>query len=437
MIEGNHQAFKTLKKNHLESINMFTTTNELLRQIRVDEDISLECKDLKFKGEKVLNPRGNCIAEELAAMANTANGVLVLGVDDKSKTITGIPENKLQAVETWIREICDGLIKPPFLCHIRKIIVTLDESLERVIIRVDVPKSLQVHMANGSYFHRVGSSKRLMEPEALARLFQQLSQTRLIRFDELPVPFTTSNCLDKDLYEKFKSELSPDYNEEFLLKLKLLTKDEEGKIHASVSGVLMANKKPRQFLNNAFIQAISYRGTERNAAYQLDARNIDGPLDSQILGACRFVERNMKICAVKEPARRDIPQYSQQAVFEAIVNAVTHRDYSIYGSKIRLYMFSDRLELSSPGTIPNSMTIDSLPFRQSSRNELLTSLLARCPLPMNDSNNFRNYFMDKRGEGVPIILTESQKLSGRIPEYRLIDDSELLLTIYTAQPSNE
>ncbi|MCY4250434.1 MAG: transcriptional regulator, partial [Rhodobacteraceae bacterium] len=125
------------------------------------------------------------------------------------------------------------------------------------------------------------------------------------------------------------------------------------------------------------------------------------------------------------------------AVFEAIVNAVTHRDYSIYGSKIRLYMFSDRLELSSPGTIPNSMTIDSLPFRQSSRNELLASLLARCPLPMNDSNNFRNYFMDKRGEGVPIILTESQKLSGRIPEYRLIDDSELLLTIYAAQPSNE
>ena len=141
----------------------------------------------------------------------------------------------------------------------------------------------------------------------------------------------------------------------------------------------------------------------------------------------------MKIFAVKEPGRRDIPQYSQQAVFEAIVNAVTHRDYSIYGSKIRLHMFSDRLELFSPGTIPNSMTIDSLPLRQSTRNELLTSLLARCPLPMGDSN-VHNFFMDKRGEGVPIIITESLMLSDRLPEYRLIDDSELLLTIYAAQP---
>ena len=416
---------------------MFEATNELMNQIRLGEDTSLEFKDLKFKGEKVLNPHGNCIAEELAAMANTANGVLVLGVDDKSKTITGIPKNKLEAAETWIREICNNLIKPPLLCHIRKNLVVVDENLERVIIRVDVPKSLQVHMANGGYFHRIRNSKREMEPEALARLFQQLSQTRLIRFDELPVPFTTRNYLDKDLYEKFKTVLSPDDDEEFLFKLKLLTKDEDRNTYASVSGVLMTCKKPHEHLTNSFIQAVSYRGVERNAAYQLDARDIVGPLDVQILEACRFVEKNMKIFAVKEPARRDIPQYSQQAVFEAIVNAVTHRDYSIFGSKIRLHMFSDRLELFSPGTIPNSMTIDSLPLRQSTRNELLTSLLARCPLPMNESSSFRNYFMDKRGEGVPIILTESKKLSGRLPEYRLIDDSELLLTIYAAQPPND
>ncbi|MCY4100174.1 MAG: putative DNA binding domain-containing protein [Rhodobacteraceae bacterium] len=415
---------------------MFETTNKLLKQVRLGEDTSLELKDLRFKGNKVTDPHRKSMADELAAMANTANGVLVLGADDKSKTITGIPENKLEVVETWIREICNDLLSPPLLCLVRKHMVPADDGSEKAIICVNVPKSLHVHKSPGGYFQRIGSSKREMAPEVLARLFQQRSQTRIIHFDEQPVPTAHRNCLDKNLYEKFKSELSPN-DDEYLFKLKLLTKDEEGKIYASVSGVLMACKKPQQFLNNAFIQSVSYRGTERNAAYQLDARDIIGPLDDQVLEACKFVEKNMKIFAVKEPARRDIPQYSQQAVFEAIVNAVTHRDYSIFGSKIRLHMFSDRLELFSPGTIPNSMTIDSLPLRQSTRNELLTSLLARCPLPMNDSNNFRNYFMDKRGEGVPIILTESQKLSGRFPEYRLIDDSELQLTIYAAQPPHE
>lgn len=142
----------------------------------------------------------------------------------------------------------------------------------------------------------------------------------------------------------------------------------------------------------------------------------------------------MANAAVKEPARRDIPQFSMQAVFEAVVNAVAHRDYSIQGSKVRLHIFSDRLELFSPGAISNTMTIDSLSLRQASRNELLTSLLARCPITADNYNGERKYIMDRRGEGVPIILYESEVLSGKRPEYRLLDGAELMLTIFAANP---
>jgi len=187
------------------------------------------------------------------------------------------------------------------------------------------------------------------------------------------------------------------------------------------------------YITNAFIQCVSYRGNERNASYQQDLKDIVGPLDQQIADAYRFVEKNMKVYAVKSPAREDIPQYAMQAIFEALVNAVAHRDYSMDASKIRLQMFSDRIELFSPGAIPNTMTIESLGLRQASRNELLTSLLARCPLSIKNSAMNRQFIMDKRGEGVPIILSESLKLSGRLPEYRLIDDSELMLTIYPAE----
>ena len=414
---------------------MFETTNELLNQILLGEDSSLELKDLRYKGSRVNDPHRNSMADELAAMANTANGVFVFGVDDKSKVITGIPKNKLDIVETWLRDICNDLISPPLLCRIRKFSVPNVDGIERDIIRVDVPRSLHVHKSSGGYFKRIGSSKREMTPDILARLFQQRSQTRIIHFDEQPVPSATCDCLDKNLWEKFKTELSPENDNEFLHKLKLITKDEDGNVYPSVSGILLACKQPHEFLANAYIQAVSYRGTSRNAAYQLDARDIVGPLDVQIFEAYRFVARNMKIFATKELGRVDIPQYAKQAVFEAIVNAATHRDYSIHGSKIRLHMFSDRLEIFSPGTIPNSMTIDSLPLRQSTRNELLTSLLARCPLPAEESTNVRKFYMDKRGEGVPIILTESKDLSGIFPEYHLIDDNELQLTIFAAQPS--
>ena len=85
---------------------------------------------------------------------------------------------------------------------------------------------------------------------------------------------------------------------------------------------------------------------------------MSGPLDEQVRESCRFVARNMKVAGVKVLGAADIPQYDLTAIFEAIVDAVAHRDYAIYGSKVGLKMFVDRLEISSPGTIPNTMTVE-------------------------------------------------------------------------------
>ena len=257
---------------------------------------------------------------------------------------------------------------------------------------------------------------------------------RIIRFDEQTVPGTTLDHLNPALWRRFRTVLSPKTDREFLEKMKLVAPDEDGILRATVSGLLMASDAPESFMPSAFIQAVCYRGRERNAAYQLDAKDITGPLDVQIREACKFVARNMRVFAIKAPNRIETPQFSMNAVFEAVTNAVAHRDYSIYGSKIRLHLFSDRLELFSPGTIPNTMTLESLPERQSSRNELLGSLLARCPMNVEAAGSTRDCIMDRRGEGVPIILTESEKLSGKMPQYRLLDDAELLLTLFAAQP---
>ena len=140
----------------------------------------------------------------------------------------------------------------------------------------------------------------------------------------------------------------------------------------------------------------------------------------------------MRVAARKDPARVNLPQYSERALFEAIVNAVVHRDYSIRGSRIRLSMFEDRLEVQSPGSLPNNLTLDSMEDRQATRNEALTSVLARMPVEGISGSVDRQYFMERRGDGVPIILRETRELSGKRPEYRLIDTSEVLLIIPAA-----
>lgn len=418
---------------------MFDTKEELLTQIRLGEDSRLELKAAKFRGKRVSGPHPDGLADEMAAFANSSGGVIVLGIDEETREPHRMSADQLTILEHWLLGICNDRIKPPPLCRIEKWELPNAESNPTPVLKVDIPRSLFVHESPNGHFHRIGSSKRKMSTDYIIRLGQQRSQTRLIRFDEQPVVPAPMESLDSALCERFRTTRTRDEGLDFLQKLGMVAEDVEGVFHPTVTGILMGCREPRDWMPNAFVQAVAYRGTSPTAGnaglpYQLDARDISGPLDEQVRESCRFVARNMKVAAVKHLGRRDIPQYDLTAVFEALVNAVAHRDYAVYGSKIRLRMFADRLEISSPGTLPNTMSVGSLVYRQSARNETLTSLLAKCPVPTDIEwiNTDRRTLMDKRGEGVRIILENSERLSGREPVFRLIDDAELLLTIFAA-----
>lgn len=410
---------------------MFDSTEELLRKIRLGEDTPLELKAVRFRGDKIDGPARHDLSDEIAAIANTMDGVLLLGVDDKTREIVGIPIERLDAVERYVFEICEESIKPPVVFRVFRMELPDSTGLLQPVIKVDIPRSLFVHESHGGYFHRQGSSKRKMPPDYLARLFQQRSQARLIRFEEQPVPESSMNDLSEDLWTKYAARYE-EPSEIVLLKRNLLSKEESGDVRASVAGVLLCSERPERFLPNAFIEAVRYLGVRQDSNYQTDAQKICGPLDHQIKQVMAFLKRNQTVMATKGPHRIETPQFSERAVFEAIVNAVAHRDYSIAGSKIRFFMFDDRLEIYSPGALPNTVTIDSIALRQATRNELITSLLAETPVAEAVGDVGRGYYMEKRGDGVPIIMRESERLSGKKPTYRLIDDSELLLTIVSA-----
>ncbi len=418
---------------------MLGTRSELMEKIRLGEDSFLELKEVRFAGGKMSGPSQDALADELAAFANASGGVLLLGVEDRSRAVLGIPLDRLDAVEQRVRDACEQSVRPPLAPIIERMTLPDDTGVEQPVLRVEVPRSLFVHESPGGYQHRVGSSKRPIPPDQLARLFQQRSQSRLIRFDETPVMNATLADLDEDLWRRFAPLDSPDAPEVLLRKLAMAACDEQGRSRPTVAGLLLACRDARPFLPAAFVQAVAYAGASiepsAEAAYQEDARDISGPLDQQISEACAFVRKNMRMRAVKHPdgGREDRPQFSMLAVFEAVTNAVAHRDYSMGGAKVRLRLFRDRLELFTPGMLPNTMTPESLPLRQAARNEVVTSLLARCPVPSEVDGLQRRFIMDKRGEGVPIILSESERLSGRRPEYRLIDASELMLSIYGAE----
>ena len=418
---------------------MFDGREELMEAIRLGETTFLELKEVRFAGGRVRGPSRRDLADELAAFANGRGGVCVLGISDRSREIVGIPEDRVRQVVALVREVCTDSIEPPLAPVVDALRLPSEAGEELAVVKVEIERSLFVHRSPGGHLHRVGDSKRTMSQEYLARLFQQRSQTRIIRFDEQIVHQASLDELSPDMWERFRTSRTGDDRDGLLSKLHMARRDERGVLRPTVAGVLVASMDPREWLPNAFVQAVAYRGKRVrprgwDAPYQMDASDISGPLDRQVEQACRFVARNMKILGFKELGRVDRPQFDMAAVFEAMVNAVAHRDYSIHGSKIRLRLFDDRLEVSSPGSIVNSMTAENLAYLQASRNEVVTSLLAKCPVPTDIPwlETDRETLMDRRGEGVRIILDNSLQLAGRDAEYRLIDDAELLLTIHAA-----
>ena len=406
------------------------TDDQIRRRLRLGEDSGWEFKSVEFRGDQPVRPNRDAWADEIAAFANARGGVLLLGVTDTGD-VHGMSRGRLDSVERLVVEICRDSVKPAIRAETYR-----RELDDRSFLLVVIPEGDTQHDSPGGSFVRVGSAKQPMTPDERLRLAQRRGQARSSGFDERTVPGTGFGTLDKALWKPLLSAESLAHPELGLQKLGLLATDEHGATRATVAGALICTERPEQFLPNALISAVRYRGTDR-ASGQIDAQEIGGPINRQILQALAFTERNMRVGARKSPAREDLPEYSVRALFEGLVNAVVHRDYSIQGSRTRLAIFSDRLELCSPGSLPNSLTIASMGERQSTRNEVLTSVLGRMDVGGIAGSGGRRYFMERRGDGVPIIRRETRELTGKEPGFGLVDDSELCLTIPAAEPDSE
>ena len=413
----------------------------LLKRIRFGDDRDLLSSHVLFAGGGVRHPSQQSMADELAALANGRGGELVLGVDGTTGEILGIPVERLDDVVGLVGEVCWDTVEPPVYAMVERMELPDASGTLRCVVRVSVERSLFVHQSPGGYLRRMGGYTAQLSPNALARLFQERSQAGLSWYDESIVGGTALDDLDHDLVDRFRTRRTEDAREVLAEKLGLAGRSNDGSLKPTLAGVLLAFEHPERWLPNAFIQAVAYRGTSVSdalsaATYQIDTLDCLGPLDRQVADACRFVAKNQSVFAGKSIGRADHPQYDMAAVFEAVVNAVAHRDYSAHGSKIRLRLFSDRLELYSPGGPPNGITLDALAYRQASRNNTVASLLATCPVPegVPGLQTTRATLMGRRGEGVGVILRRSEEHSGRLPVYELFDESELRLTIFAAAP---
>ncbi len=404
------------------------THDELRALIRNGEDSLVE-----FKRDEA---RGHDVAKELAAFLNLEGGVLLLGVGDDGR-ITGAARGNL---EEWVAELCRSRIEPPVVP-----LMSWARGAEpgRDVLAVRVPRGAdkpyaRVHAGRRTYYIRVGSTSREASREELARMYQASGQ---LLYGSKPASGADLDALDRRRLREWLTRVvggtAPDDEDvdewETLLGNVDLMTAAAGRAHATIDGALLFGRAPNRHVPQAGIRAVCYPGAKPEYATRAD-EDLRGPMvalraaDGSLVEiglvemAWDFVRRNTPPgVRFDGPRRIDIWPYPEAVVREAVVNALVHRDYSIAGTDIMLAIYSDRLEIQSPGRLPNTMTPEKM--RGGARYARSQTLV----------NVMRDYgYVEGRGMGVRNMIVPGMKAhNGTEPEL-IAEDYRFTMRLWNA-----
>jgi ATP-dependent DNA helicase RecG len=396
------------------------TKIDLLEMIHNGENSAVE-----FKRDTIDQRQ---LTKELVALANHFGGRVLLGVDDDG-TIVGLTRD-VKKLEEWVMQACRDKIRPEIIPYFE---VIKDVEPGKSVAIVQVERGWHVHHLwhdqHRTYYIRVGTLSREASAEELQRLFQQRGA---IRAEVRPVSGTSMNDLDMrrltDYFSRIRQQTAPEEHDisswqRLLVNTELMTQEND-RLSVTMAGLLLFGKAINRYLPQAGIDAAAYPGDEKDYA-TLERVSLRGPLtglfnsSNQLVEqglveqALEFVKRHTLLGAELDNGRRvEQWMYPMEAVREAVVNALIHRDYLLSATNIEISLYKNRLEVISPGHLPNGVTPERMKVGiRASRNQILKDVM-------------RDYgYCEHMGMGVPRkIIKGMLEHNGTEPD--LVEDGE-------------
>lgn len=368
----------------------------------------------EFK-EQILN--WDSLAAEIVAIANTEGGRIIIGVDDDGQ-IKGIVEP--QGLEEKIVNVLRNNVEPSLQAEF-----SLMEIDGKVVGVLEIPKSMsRPHRTNkGIFYIRVGTAKRHPSREELSRIYQDVGQ---VRYDLEPVQSASIDDLDlntiNNYYQKFYHESLFSSHlevEDVLINLEFLSnqKNEQSKRLATIAGILLFGKEPQKHLPQSAVSVGVYQGFDL-ASPMKDRQEIKGTLEELFNKIWEYFRLRFETKYEHNQGKRiEVLEYPEIAVREMIVNALVHRNYSITGEQIRAFLFNDKFWVSSPGRLPNTITLDNITFRRHSRNPLIAEIM------------WNLGYVEKSGSGILRIIEAMQKHNQTKPKLE-VEGEEFRVAVF-------
>ena len=396
--------------------------SDLLQLIANGENSGVEFKRDDLRPEQ--------LAKEIVALVNLKGGSILLGVEDDGN-ISGIQRPDL---ELWVMDTVFGRYVHPMILPYFEV-VTLDDGKRVAVVTLTegTAKPYAVrHNDREEVYVRVGTTSRRATREQLARLFESGG---MLHAELLPVSATTLLDLDRSRLEDYLLRVvgdlaaPPDNNawHQRLIGLGFMVARDDGAPVCSIAGLVLFGHSPRQMMRYAGVRWMSFGGTDMTYQAQDDSV-IDGPLVALWTGDHgqppadpglieRLADRMRPFVAARsdvlhDELRREIGmRFAVEAVREAMVNALVHRDWT-RPTEVEIVNYTDRLVVTSPGALQNSMTVEKmLAGQRSARNPVVMEVM-------------RDYgYVEQRGMGVRRkIVPLTREFTGRDAEFEATDD---------------
>jgi len=342
------------------------------------------------------------LAEAMVALANASGGLIVLGLDKSGHLAEPIWDEEAESALRTAAAMC----RPPVPSEWQTI-----ETSEQMLIGIQVARSDDLHsLADGRVLVRSGAENHALTGDEIRRLATSKSAGD---FETSSVAGATQDDFDPEIIDEYLAKReargAPRLSSlsTLLFEIGAMTRSGE----PTVAGTLLFGQNPQAFLPQSGIVFVKFpdtepRGEDGNAGYGR-RDEIQGPLARMVERAWNIVWEEMRVGArVDDLEREEVTEYPRFAVREALINAVAHRDYRIRGRRIEIRMYSDRMEVISPGSLPGYITLDNLVEEHFSRNPRMVGGL------------YQWGYIEELGLGIDRMIEEMVEAGHPPPKFR-------------------